>query len=146
VHDTSDFTHAVRLHNGTSFNVSVIRDKKEQNLNLTLPQRKESSDLFEDESFDREPLIRAESALELSQVRDQIAKLRPELEVAAESYRKPAEKIRSSLCDEQKKLREESRKQREELRKQQEELRHQLDRLREDVRRNVTILNNSMDI
>ena len=37
VHDTSDFSHAVRSRNGDSVSVGVIRDKKEQNLNLSLP-------------------------------------------------------------------------------------------------------------
>ncbi len=35
VHDTSDFTSAVRSRNGNSVSVIVVRDKKEQNLNLT---------------------------------------------------------------------------------------------------------------
>ena len=38
--------------NGNSVSVGVMRDKKEQNLNLTLPERKESGDLLEEESFD----------------------------------------------------------------------------------------------
>ena len=37
VHDTSDFTHAVRARNGNSVSVGVMRDKKEQNLKLPLP-------------------------------------------------------------------------------------------------------------
>src|SRR6202140_2509761 len=52
VHDTSDFMHAVRSRNGASVSVSVMRDKKEQNLNLTLPSRKESGELQEEESWD----------------------------------------------------------------------------------------------
>jgi serine protease Do len=42
VHDTSDFAHAVKSRSGNSVSVGVIREKKEQNLNLTLPDRKES--------------------------------------------------------------------------------------------------------
>ena len=53
VHDTSDFTHAVQSRNGASVSVGVIRDKKEQNLNLALPDRKESGDLMEEESLGR---------------------------------------------------------------------------------------------
>ena len=37
VHDTSDFSHAVRSRNSDSVSVGVIRDKREQNLNLSLP-------------------------------------------------------------------------------------------------------------
>ena len=67
-----------------------MRDKKEQNLNLTLPERKESGDLMQEESFDDEPLIDAESAIELSELRNEIAKLRPQMELAAEDARKSA--------------------------------------------------------
>ena len=37
VHDTSDFTHAVKSRNSGSVTMGVIREKKEQNINLTLP-------------------------------------------------------------------------------------------------------------
>src|SRR5882757_1838181 len=46
VHDTSDFTHALRSPNSGPISVGVIRDKKEQNLNLTLPERKESGEIL----------------------------------------------------------------------------------------------------
>src|SRR5580700_10387521 len=51
VHDTSDFTHAVKARSGNSVSVGVVRDKKEQNLNLALPDRKEkeSGDLIEED-------------------------------------------------------------------------------------------------
>src|SRR5438067_2305591 len=51
VHDTSDFTHAVKSRSGNSVNVGVVRDKKEQNLNLALPERKDkdSGDLIEED-------------------------------------------------------------------------------------------------
>src|SRR5260370_40774519 len=38
VHDTSDFTHALRSHKGGSVPVGVIRDKKEQTPTITLPR------------------------------------------------------------------------------------------------------------
>src|SRR5579859_5681154 len=46
VHDTSDFAHEVKSRNGNSINVSIMRDKKEQNLTLTLPERKDSGSLL----------------------------------------------------------------------------------------------------
>ena len=134
VHDTSDFTHAVRLRKGGSVNVGVFRDKKEQTLTLTFPAQKESGAL-EEESFG-EPLLNAESA-QLSEVRNEIAKLRPQLELAAENARKSAEEWRKAYCEQQKKFREQTEKQRQELRKQQEELREDLRRMRQDIRRNL---------
>jgi membrane-associated protease RseP (regulator of RpoE activity) len=51
VHDTSDFTHALRSSSGGTAAVTVMREKKEQNLTLTLPEKKDSGSLLED-SFD----------------------------------------------------------------------------------------------
>jgi S1-C subfamily serine protease len=48
VHDASDFTHALRgTENGTA-SVTVMRDKKEQILTLSLPERKDTGELEED--------------------------------------------------------------------------------------------------
>lgn len=58
VSDTGDFTHALRGRKDNKVEVNIIRDRKEQTLTLTLPERKES-ELF-DESFDL-PEINAET-------------------------------------------------------------------------------------
>jgi len=139
VHGTSDFAHAVRSRKSGSLSVGIVRDKKEQTLNLTLPEGKESGDLLEEESFD-EPAIKAETAVELSEVETEIARLRPQLELAAENARKSAEQLRQSLCEQQRNLREQTRKQQEELRKElrkeQEQLRQKLQLMRQEMRRN----------
>jgi serine protease Do len=141
VHDTSDFTHAVRSRNGNGVNVGVIRDKREQNLNLMLPEHKDSGDMFEDESL-YGPLFNAERAMELSELQNKIAEMRPQMEFAesarqaAESSRKAAEELRKSLCDGQGKIRQESEKQREQLRQEQEQLRKQLEQMRQAIRHN----------
>ena len=66
-----------------SVNVVVVRDKKEQTLTLTLPDRKESGDLLEEESSD-DIWIDADSRVELGELRNEIAKLRPQTLLAAE--------------------------------------------------------------
>jgi serine protease Do len=138
VHDTSDFTHAVRSRNGNSIGVSVIREKKEQNLTLTMPERKES-EWFEEESFGTEPLMQAESAIELTKLQSELAELQPTLELAkeqaAENSRKAMDEVRKSLCNAQKEFRRETAKQQREFRKQQEEMKKQLEQLRQSVRR-----------
>jgi serine protease Do len=138
VHDTSDFTHAVRSRNGNSIGVSVIREKKEQNLTLTMPERKESR-WFEEESFDTEPLMQAESELELSKLQSEFAELQPAVELArqqaAENSLKAMDEVRKSLSEAQKEFRRETAKQRQEFRKQQEELKKQLEHLRQSARR-----------
>ncbi|MFZ1141064.1 MAG: PDZ domain-containing protein [Candidatus Sulfotelmatobacter sp.] len=145
VHDTGDFTHAVRSRNGAAISVGVIRDKKEQNLNLALPDRKESGDLLQEESSD-DSAIDADSQVEVGELRNEIARLRPQMELAAENYRKSARELRKSACDQQKKFREDAVKEREQFRKQEHELRMQLDQMRRGMRRNLMVLRNSMDI
>jgi len=134
VHDTSDFTHAVRSRSVNSVNVGVIRDKKEQNLNLTLPERKDSG-FYQEETSDKDE-IGAASVFEMSELQDEIAKLRPQLELAAEQARKSAEEVRKSFCQQQKKLKEQVKKQseeqREKLREEQEKLQDELEQMRQE--------------
>jgi serine protease Do len=134
VHDTSDFTHALRGHSAGSVSVGVIRDKKEQTLTLTLPERRDSGEMIE-ESFEG-PELSAETQAELSEVQNEIAKLRPQMELAREETRRASTEMRKALCDQQKQLREQSEKLRRELRpKVQEELRKSRERLREQMER-----------
>ena len=132
VHDTSDFSHAVRSRNGNSVSIGVMRDRKEQTLTLPLPARKESGDRLEEESFGVEPEIQAESALELSKLRGELAQLRPDMELAAENSRKAAEQLRQELRREQKEFLQQSEKQREQVRKDMENLRQRLRQMRGD--------------
>ena len=78
VHDTSDFTRALRATSGGAAAVTVMRDKKEQNLTLTLPDKKDSGTLLE-ESFDA-PDLTAETQMELSRADQEIARLAPALD------------------------------------------------------------------
>ncbi len=73
VHDASDFTHALRSTTGASAAVTVVRDKKEQNLTLTLPARKESGSMIEDSLDIDVDGLTAESQKELSRLGDELA-------------------------------------------------------------------------
>lgn len=138
VHDTSDFTHAVHSRNGTSVKVVVMRDRKEQFLNLVLPEAKDSGALWNEESLNEAQQADAQSAFAVNELREEIAKMRPQIEMAArqqaENARKMAEEVRKSACDQQKQLRQQTAKQREELRKEQERLKEHLDRMRQRYR------------
>jgi serine protease Do len=136
IHDASDFTHALRAHSAGSVNVAVIRDKKEQTLTLTLPERKDSGEMIE-ESFE-EPDVTAETRTELSEAQNEIARLRPQIELAKQEIRKTSEQMRKSVCDQQKQMREQAEKLRQQLRlKVQEELQksHEMERLRLQIAR-----------
>ena len=132
VHDTSDFTHSLRGHSGGSVKVGVIRDKKEQTLTLTLPERKESGEMIE-ESFEL-PELDADTQAELSQVREEIAKLQPQIEWAAEESRKASAEMSKSLCAQKKQLKEQAQKLREQLGP---KVQEELQKSREKVRREM---------
>ena len=141
VHDTSDFMHAVRSRNGNSVSVGVIRDKKEQNLNLALPNRKESGELLQEEESLEGPLIDAESAVELTDLQQQVALLQPQMQLATEDTRTSVRELRKELCGAQKKLHERSEKlrnhshlQQEQLKRGQERLKLQLEQLLQERR------------
>jgi hypothetical protein len=133
VHDTSDFTHAVKSRNGNSVSVGVIRDKKEQNLNLALPERKESGDLLEEESFDENQVIQAESAVEVSEAMAELAKLRPTIELATENACKAAANARKELRKERTEVRQQTEKAKRQAQRDLEHLRLQLQQMREDL-------------
>ena len=80
IHDSGDFSHALRSRKDNTASISFIRDKKEQTVTITLPEHKQSE--FR-ESFDIEiPPIDAKRREELSQLNQEVAHLKPEMEEA----------------------------------------------------------------
>lgn len=149
VHDTSDFTHAVRSRNGNNVSVSVMRDKREQNLNLSMPEKKDSGDSFLNESFDDNSLFNAENALKLSELQNQLAQMHPQMDLAAatrqaeaearkaaEEARNAAEQARKAFLEEQRKCVQQSEKYREEFRQKQEQMRKEIERMTRELRKN----------
>jgi membrane-associated protease RseP (regulator of RpoE activity) len=116
VHDTSDFSHAVKSRSGNSVSVGVVRDKKEQTLNLTLPERKESSDLLDEEG----------------ELRYELAQLQPQMELAVERSRQATEQIKKQVCKHQDEFLRQTEKQKRQLQKDMRELQRELMRLRQD--------------
>jgi len=78
VHDTSDFTHALRSLSGGASSITVVRDKKEQSVTLTLPDRKDSGSVIED-SFDI-PDVTVAMEEAMSRARNQMALIGPAME------------------------------------------------------------------
>jgi predicted metalloprotease with PDZ domain len=113
VHDTSDFTQALRGHSAATVNVTVIRDKKEQTLTLTLPERKESGEMIE-ESFEA-PELDADTQMDLSEAQTEIANLRPQMELATEESRRVSREVEKSLCSQQKQFKDQAEKLRQQL-------------------------------
>jgi serine protease Do len=106
VSDTSDFSHAIRSVNSGSVTVGVIREKREQNLTLPLPERKNSGEWIE-ESFDA-PNFDAEAHVDLTKLREEMAQLRPQLQFALQESRKAyEEEVRPEIEKAQREAREE---------------------------------------
>ncbi len=133
VHDTSDFTHAVHSRTGNAIGIVVMRDRREQNLNLILPDRKDSGDLWNEESFQSEPQVQAQSAFAVNELREEIARMRPGIEEAEREQMENARTLqgqaRQSLREAQEELHEQAQKQADEFRKQQEKMRQDLERM-----------------
>jgi len=119
VHDTSDFTHALRSSSGGSAAVIVIREKREQTLTLTLPGKKDSGSLFED-SFDI-PDFTAETEQAINRAGEEIARLGPAIDEKVQQASSCRDKEKK-LQDSQRKLQDEQRK----MRERQQKLRHEL--------------------
>lgn len=119
INDSGDFSHALRGHKDNTVSVGIVRDKKEQNLTLTLPDRKESGLL--EESSDG-PEIDAETVIEMGELDSELASMRPQLELAMQEAQRSMEEAKQSLCEQ----RDGVRKQRDEIRKQRKEMRKHL--------------------
>jgi membrane-associated protease RseP (regulator of RpoE activity) len=80
INDSGDFTHALRSQKpGSAMSIGIIRDRKEQTLTLTLPPR--DSGAVQQEGSES-PEIGAETEVDLGDMRQQIASLRPQMELA----------------------------------------------------------------
>ncbi|HEY1270747.1 MAG TPA: PDZ domain-containing protein [Terriglobales bacterium] len=118
VHDTSDFSHAMQSHRGGGqVSVGILRDKKEQNLNLTIPERRQSGDLLDEESL-QFPDIDINAEVGFDELRDAM----PEIAIAVNRARREVEKVTRDLCNEQRHQHQQMRRQQREMQKQQQDM------------------------
>ncbi len=125
INDTGDFTHTLRANRedtkGKTVSVGILRDKKEQTLSLTLPERPRSE--MREESFEV-PEMNAELRAALDQVRtytaelrpeimgyaEEVKRLRPEIEKAARAATDHREQVRKEMENLQKEFRDQQKK------------------------------------
>ncbi len=115
VQDTSDFSHALRSGTSNSVTVGIIRDKKEQNLTLSLPERKDSGGLI-DETYEV-PDIEAETQIDLSEVGDEMAKIEPQMQFAIQESGKALEEVKPEIEKAERDAREEVERQKPQIEK-----------------------------
>jgi serine protease Do len=111
ISDSGDFTHAMHGRKSSTVTVSIIREKKEQNLTLTVPERNQSELLDTDETLE-EPDADAETVIDLSEVQSEMARVRPEIERAVREVqraRPDIEEATQELRNHQEELKEEMR-------------------------------------
>jgi membrane-associated protease RseP (regulator of RpoE activity) len=137
ISDSGDFTHAIHGRKNNSVNVSIIRDKKEQTLSLSLPERNQSQML--DESFEV-PELDADTAIDLSEVQSEIARVNPEIERTVRAVRPDPDEMREIREQQQEALRE-AREQREEVmreaREQRQEARQEIIKQQRELQREM---------
>jgi len=137
VHDSSDFTHALRSHSGGSVSVGIIREKREQTITLTLPERRQSGDLFDEGSFEF-PDIEIEA--ELEGVNAAMANLKPQLALAARQAARASEQVKRQLCEQQKEMKRQQHEAQKQLREQRLELRNGMREEQRELQRELQIL------
>jgi membrane-associated protease RseP (regulator of RpoE activity) len=132
VHDTSDFTHALHGHGSGSVGLSVIRDKREQTLTLTLPEQKDSGAVIE-EGLEA-PELDSETRDQLRELRDELAKLQPQMELAKEEAMKSVAEFEKAGREQQKVIKEQGEKVKNEVgEKALREVQKQMERLRRQM-------------
>ncbi len=144
VTDSSDFSHALQMHrSGGPVSIGIIRDKREQTLTLTLPERKQSGGLFGDEDF---TFPDVEANINLDELNTEMARIRPQMELALQQAGHAMEDARKGFCQHQKEVREEQRKMREQMREQQLRMLDEWKKQRKEVERELQQLQHSAEI
>jgi serine protease Do len=124
ISDSGDFTHAMHGRKSSTVTVSIIREKKEQNLTLTVPERNQSELLDTNETLEV-PEVDAETVIDLSEVQSEIARARPEIERAVREVqraRPDIEEATRELRSHQEELKQEMRELERELKDQELEM------------------------
>jgi serine protease Do len=130
ISDSGDFTHAMHGRKSSTVTVSIIREKKEQNLTLTVPERNQSELLDTDETLEA-PEVDAETVIDLSDVQSEMAHVRPEIERAVrevERARPDIEEATRELRSHQEALKQEMRELEQQLKDQELEMQREENR------------------
>jgi serine protease Do len=136
VHDSSDFTHALRESRGDSATVTVVRDKREQTITITLPARRDSGMVI-DESVDLDQLA-DETQLAVDRAGTAIARVNPEIleksmEAAREELEKAQNDCKENLEDQKDKLENQLEEQQEKLRDQEKMMQERQEKLQHEM-------------
>jgi serine protease Do len=116
VHDTSDFTHALRSSSAATAAVTVLREKREQNLTLPLPPKKDSGNLIEESIEDSDFTAKTQQAInragaEMARLSPAISeRVRREQEQRMRGIEKQLRESQRRVEDRQREIEEQSRR------------------------------------
>ena len=134
IHDSGDFSHALRGRKDNTVSIGILRDKREQTITFALPEHKQSE--FYRESLEV-PEMDAETRKELSQMQREIARMKPEMTEAVnhqlELAKPEIERQTRELRQHAEELKKAMREMRRQLRSQQWDMEREL---REEMRQN----------
>lgn len=131
IHDSSDFSHALRSRKDNTASVNILRDRKEQTITLTLPERKESE--LDRESFEI-PEVQAETSRELGELASEWARVGPEVE---EAINQSLADIKPQLDQVRKDFQNQQCEYKKQVREMQQQMRKQQEQMRKDFRRSL---------
>ncbi len=122
VNDASDFTRLLRARNENKASVTVMRDRKEQTLTITLPEPKRSGSVGDsgDEALDSETSIEIDKARKMAALAPElmtaeIKRIQPELERAKKHIQEEILSHRGELKKDMEKMQQELREKQKEL-------------------------------
>jgi serine protease Do len=125
ISDSSDFTHAIHGRKNNGVTVSIIREKKEQNLTLTVPDHNQSQILDMKETLETPDTDEAETVIDLSEAQSEIAHIQPEIERAEREVRRigpSVEEATRALRDHERELKQQMRELERELKDEEREI------------------------
>jgi serine protease Do len=125
VHDTSDFTHAIHSSAGGTAAVTVMREKREQNLTLTLPEKKDSGSLQNSYDIDMHD-ISVETEQAINRTADEVARLSPAIMEKLQQSGLCRKELQKKLEDAQRTLKDRQKEMQERVKDRQQKLHHEL--------------------
>lgn len=131
IHDTGDFTHALRSRKDSSVSVGILRERREQTVTLPLPERPQSEVLEESVEV---PDIAAEVQMELSGLRTQMAELGPEI---AKEIKEQVKQTKPAIAQAKREAAKQKCRIQQEMRKQMLELQREIENERPEVEREL---------
>jgi membrane-associated protease RseP (regulator of RpoE activity) len=133
INDASDWRMAMRDHRSGAVSIGVIRDKREQNLSLKMPERRQGRNATQTADI--------EANIDFSELEKEMQQLQPELEQARAQVQVATQQATQEFLKNQAKWRHEAEKAceqaRKEIERQQKILQEQMKKMQKEMRQQI---------